>query len=313
MPIVFVHAGYSPYLEFTLRQARHASPEAEIVLLGDADNDRFPFVTHVDAVSGVYADAAREVGSVYEHRSTNGEAFERVCFERWFRLRAWMEASGADRAMVLDSDVMLYAPEAEMWARYGAAPLALSLPAHQDDYRWVAGPHAMLWTAEALADFCAFTVESFRRPEPFEEKWSFHKRTGTPGGVCDMTALYLFAREREAANVAAIVDGAAFDHNINDAENEVRGEYATDGGRKALRWDADERPWGRSLRRGHDVRFLGLHLQGSAKGMIPETYTGPAFPRQRRIASSMAKYYAARSLAGRAKAGLWRLKGKLRP
>ena len=49
IPIVFIHRGYSDYMEYSLRQARAAVPDGtEIFLLGDRNNDRFDFVNHVD-------------------------------------------------------------------------------------------------------------------------------------------------------------------------------------------------------------------------------------------------------------------------
>ena len=74
MAIVFIHGGYSPYLEFSLRQARAADPAADLVLLGDADNDRFPFLRHVDASAAPFREAAAPVARVYEHWSTNRRA-----------------------------------------------------------------------------------------------------------------------------------------------------------------------------------------------------------------------------------------------
>lgn len=88
MSIVFIHRGYSPYLEFSLRQAAAASPESEIVLLGDARNDRFPLVRHVDTAKPLFAGVG--LGAAYRHRSTNGEAFERACFDRWLVLEAFL-------------------------------------------------------------------------------------------------------------------------------------------------------------------------------------------------------------------------------
>ena len=312
MPIVFIHAGYSPYLEFSLRQAQEASPESEIVLLGDADNDRFPFVTHVDAASGVYAEAAREIANVYQHRSTNGVEFERVCFERWFRLRAWFEVSGAERALVLDSDVLLYAPETEVLGAYGAAPLAISLPEDQERYRWIASPHATVWTSGAVVAFCDSILEGFESPEAYEQKWAHHRQTGTPGGVCDMTALFLFAQNRAAANVADGRDGVCFEHNLNTAENRFHDEYAMRDGLKAIHWDGEGRPWGQNLRLGREVRFFGLHLQGQAKGLIPEYYRGPTFKGAHRQGAALRRYYSARRVAGRVKTALWRGAGRLR-
>lgn len=278
MALVFVHAGYSPYLEFSLRQARAASPESEIILLGDASNDRFPFVRHVDLAA--FPDA--RLGAAYRHRSTNGEAFERACFDRWLALDVLLSRDAMADALVLDSDVMLYATEAEIRRTHvGAAACALSRPEQPEPFAWSASPHASYWTAAALADFCAFLRASFDAPfAPYDDKWRHHVEAGIGGGVCDMTALYLWAEARpDVASLADVRGGAAFDHNLNVADNAVPAEYRTDAAGKVLSW-TDGRPFGFSERLGAPVRFYGLHCQGHAKGRMPGFYTGPDFDGQ---------------------------------
>ncbi len=298
MAIVFIHRGYSPYLEFSLRQARAASPESDIVLLGDASNDRFSGVRHVDTGAAPYAGVG--VGQAYRHLSTNSEPFERACLDRWFLLRAFLEAEGLSDALVLDSDVMLYATEAELRAHVGHVPCAFSRPAFVEPYAWAVSPHVSFWTAEALADFCAFVGAAYTEPSRFaryEAKWQYYLDHGVGGGISDMTALYLFAEERpDAGNVGEAQGGVAVEHNLNVADNAVPGEYRTDGRFKALAWSG-ERPSGENLLLGAPVRFLALHCQGHAKGEIPGLYRGPAFPGQRAAARAVRASNGARRLA----------------
>ena len=304
MPLVFIHAGDSPYLAFTLRQARAADPDAQVVLLGDAQNDRFPFVDHVDGAAPPYRAAADEVAAVYRHLSTNRPAFELGCFERWFRLRTLFRERSLADALVLDSDVMLYATEAEVRASHvGAAPLALARPGGQGPWAWSASPHASFWTAAEVEAFCAFVLRSYTEADALERyraKWRRHVEAGWPGGVCDMTALYLYAQDRDdVANLLAVRGGAAFDHNLSVPGNERPGEYAVEGGAKALVWEGG-RPYGLPADGGEPVRFYGLHLQGHAKARIPALYRGPDFARATAVRRHLAVHYRARRLAGRA-------------
>jgi hypothetical protein len=309
VPIVFIHQGVSPYLEFTLRQARAADPDADIVLLGDASNDRYPFVRHVDATAPAYAAAAAEVGAVYRHLSTNRAAFELGCFERWFRLRAFLQAEDHADVLVLDSDVLLFAPEAAMRrTHFEGVSLGLAHPRAQPPFGWTTSAHISYWTADRLADFCAFVVRSYAEPAQrarYEEKWEHHVATRAPGGVCDMTALYLYAGEVVAegtsptfVNLLSVRDGATFDLNAGIAENEWPGEYAIREGLKAVRFE-DGHPVVRNERTQTDVRFHALHLQGHAKARIPAFYRGPSFAGDRAIARSMAGHYRLRTLASR--------------
>ena len=81
VPIVFVHEQYSFYLEFSLRQAQLANPESPLHLIGDANNDRFPFVDHA-AISLPAGSDYQRFGDVYAHESPNCVTYELFCFRR---------------------------------------------------------------------------------------------------------------------------------------------------------------------------------------------------------------------------------------
>lgn len=303
MAIVFVHTGYSPYLEFTLRQAHAASPESQIVLLGDAVNDRFSFVQHVDIRTRPYVEAVQDIRASYVHMSTNREAFELACFERWFVLQQWMEQTGTSDALVFDTDVMLYADEAQVRSRFeDNTDVALCLPPDPGGFVWAASAHASFWRLETLQAFCAFVLESYTEGpirRSLDDKWAWHQSGGVAGGVCDMTALYLFAGTHPGVhNLLRSESGAAFDHNINVAVNAEPDEIEVDGRIKRIRWE-NGTPY--SLRRaGDQVRWLGLHLQGQAKAYIPKVYTGPNFDGAKGASRSVRGHYIARNLASAA-------------
>lgn len=311
MALVFIHEGYSEYLEFTLRQAHAASPASEIVLLGNAENDRFPFVTHVDIAAPHYAAAAEEATRVYRHMATNPKVVALRWLQRWFWLRTYLREAGLDDAWVLDSDVLLFADEQELRARYSEGQsLALAIPQPQEPLIWAAGPHASYWTRETVDAFCRFAERSYTEPAGlarYEDKWAMHQREGIPGGVCDMTTLYLFAQETPHANVLEVQEGAVFDHNLNVPSNAVPEEFEMNGAIKRLDWDRQRRPLGFSRVRGEDVRFLGLHLQGQAKRHVGALYTGPDFEGREALAGRLRRYFAARSVGGQLKRVAWQL------
>jgi hypothetical protein len=317
MAIVFIHRGYSPYLEFSLRQARAADPGAEIVLLGDRENDRFPFLRHVDATQAAYREAAEEVARVYEHLSQNPFEFELGCFQRWFVLLAFLRSVGWDDVLHLDSDVMLYATEAELrHPRLEGRVLGCCRPASQPMYRWNASAHVSYWTRSSLEDFCGFIVRSYSDREVmarYEGKWDHVLRHDTGGGICDMTALYLFLEgldQAHFANLTQVLGDAACDKNLNKSENEWPDEYRMAGGYKELAWE-DGRPFGFNTRLRRPVRFLALHCQGAAKGRMAACYRGPAFPGQRKVGGRLSWYYHARRKASRVVQSARHLKARL--
>lgn len=308
MALVFIHSGYNPYLEFSLRQARAADPGADLVLLGDADNDRFPFLRHVDATARAFRAAAEPVARVYEHWSTNRRAFELACFQRWFLLRTLMAQEGLEDALVLDSDVMFYASEAEIRRTWlGGKVLGVCWPNHQYRFRWGASPHVSYWTAETVGAFCDFILAGYTDAAlraRYLEKWHHHLDTGTLGSICDMTALYFFAQQYAPERVAWFTrvhegpDGlVTCDDNINLPENAEPDEYRMAGPIKAVTWDAAGRPVGDNRLLGRSVRFHALHFQGKAKEFMPDHYRGADFGGVGVLRARLFAHYKARRLA----------------
>ena len=310
LPVLVAHTGYSPYLEFTLRQAVHWAGREGVVFLGDRSNDRFGFVRHVDGDAPRFRSAAAPIGAVYRHMSTNTPAFELAAIQRWFRLRALMEREGLERALVLDSDVLLYAAPSELAAWLGGADVGLATPAGQPPFGWESSGHSALWTAERLGAFCDFAVRAYSEPAErarLEAKWRHHLATGDPGGICDMTLFYLFAQAQPPGAVRNVTEargGAVFDHNAAMTLGAVPGEYplGTDG-LKPVRWH-DGRP---TVARasGEAVRFWTLHLQGPSKAAIPALYRGPDFAGRAALGRQLRRYHRARGLAGRLKYAAW--------
>ncbi len=310
LPVLIAHTGYSPYLEFTLRQAVERAGREGVVFLGDRSNDRFPFIHHVDGDAPVFQKAAAEIGAVYRHMSTNTSAFELAAIQRWFRLHALMEREGLDRALVLDSDVLLYASPADLEAWVGAAEIGLATPDAQPAFGWESSGHSAVWSAERLGACCAYAVRAYTEPaerERLEAKWQHHLATGDPGGICDMTLFYLFAERQppgSVLNVTEARDGAVFDHNAAMTLGTASGEYplGTDG-LKPVAW-RDGQPYV-SRATGEAVRFLTLHLQGPSKAAVPALYRGPDFAGRAALGRQLRRYHRARGLAGRVKYAAW--------
>ena len=311
LPILIAHTGYSPYLEFTLRQAVDWAGRDGVAFLGDRSNDRFPFVRHVDGDAPPFREAAAEIGSVYRHMSTNTSAFELAAIQRWFRLHALMAREGLDRALVLDSDVLLYAGSAELEAWVGDAEVGLATPEEQPPFGWESSGHSAVWSAERLSACCDYSIRAYTEPaesERLQAKWHHHLATGAPGGICDMTLFYLFAERQPAGSVLNVTrarDGAVFDHNAAMTLGAVPGEYPLGrDGLKPVAW-RDGQPTVAQASGGEAVRFLTLHLQGPSKSAIPALYRGPDFAGREALGRRLRRYHRARGLVGRVKYAAW--------
>lgn len=287
IPVVYIHDGDQPYLRTALEQAKRYNDE--VVLLGIGNKEMwspwYPWVS----------ERLTDFQAVYQHMNTNPESFEVACFYRWFALHDWMTEQGVERVFYCDTDVMLYCNVTEWAESVGNPDVSFQVPQHQPEYRWSASAHVSLWTAPALAIFCNFIMAEYvqeKNLERLREKWAWHQETGTPGGICDMTILYIFWQaitdpdvgkqlfDLSFVNNAQVIDGATFDHNINVAENYEEGEYwelTLPNPRKEI-WRGSD--IGRSdapffLARGFPVEHIranALHFQGAHAKALMEEY-----------------------------------------
>ncbi len=282
LPVVFIHRGYSAYLEFSLRQAKAACPGSEIILLGDASNDRFDFVTHAHAAD--FFESASRFAGLYRHISTNSREYELFCFQRWFVLEDFLRGSGrAGPVFVCDSDVMLYSDLAALRAtRFKDCEVGLS---SLNDLSYSAA--TSYWTLDALSSLNRF-MEGFYGDEAklseTEALWKSRWAEGRLGGYCDMSVIADFRRafpSMKLSNLVDVFDGAAFDDQVNSPEGYKR-TFAFKRGAKAFVWRGGV-PYCRDAESGEDVRFLCVHCQGPAKYMMASLYTGPDFPGRRKL------------------------------
>lgn len=279
--IVVVNAGWRWYLPYVLHQARSASRGSRVVLLGDARASRA--TTHAARLKSLESRAAREFRKRYQHMSSNAPGFELFCWLRWFYLLEYMRVERVRSVLHLDSDVLLYSSMAEIKARDFSDGRAggYLVPERCEGPLGAASAHVSYWTRDFLEEFCAFAVRSFTDPcylRLYREKWDFHRDNGIPGGVCDMTTLFLFWQENQhrICNLAVDSDGETFDNNINGSANCREGEYAMEGRYKRVRFSGDC-PFLFAAESGARVRVHALHFQGRAKRLIPKFYHGAPF------------------------------------
>jgi hypothetical protein len=280
--VVFVHRGSSWYLPFVLNQAKSVAPDANIVLLGDCSKS--------DRIETEFLQQLRDSNYIsrfvdnYMHMSTNSSEFELFCWLRWFYLLDYMHRNSIKSAIHLDSDVLLFSSLSEIESAYGDVmnDCGYIIPDQSfDTLEWSASAHISYWTAERLAEFCEFAIESFcdrRYLRLYEEKWHWHQQHHVAGGICDMTTFYLFWLERGSSicNLGRQHDRHVFDNNMNLAKNYLPNEFETDRGIKKVDF-VDGKPMLTASRDRQLVRVHGCHFQGAAKQYIPTYYRGENF------------------------------------
>ncbi|KAF1048067.1 hypothetical protein [Xylophilus sp.] len=222
-------------------------------------------LTDVDAGPG-YEQLCR----AYVHLSSNTPAFEKICLRRYFLLAEYLRRHPACRQFVLvDSDVLLFRGIGTHVRRIaGRCDFAGSYIRPSDGWNpCQISPHVSYWTAQGLARFVAFVLQTYGTPEGIAGLRAIADRftaRGLRGGVSDMTLLYLWAKASgNALPINRVFEGRVIDHNINTADNLRPREFRLRGGAKRIGF-ADGRPY-LTGSVGQKVDVLALHFQGKAK------------------------------------------------
>lgn len=277
LPIIFIHQGYSSYLEFTLRQAKHASPASPIILLGDAANSHLSNIVKHENMSD-YLKSATALGDVYQHFSTNPYKYELFCLQRWMVLEEFALKFNYSEFFVCDSDVLLYSDINEinnsLFHSYSAA-LAVYGPE-------CSSAGISYWKISALSDFCRtlpafFTDKS--KLDKIKEMWQYNRVNNILGGFSDMTAATEFnnlASPGSICNMLSVHNDSTFDTQINTPSGGDNEDYNFKYGKKIFSWK-NKLPYCFNLNRNRNIQFHLIHFQGPAKYMIASYYTGPKF------------------------------------
>lgn len=278
LPIVFIHTGYSSYLEFTLRQAKHTNPDSDLILLGDESNNRFDFITHVN-MKDCFGQA-NEFAKVYQHYSTNTYEYELFCFQRWFVLEEYLLSKGYEEVFVCDSDIMLYSNISDVVnSNYSDIDIGVVYNATKN--------HVCIglsyWKVKYLKYLNECMLEIYKNKDCLNQMkslWSEEVARHGVGSISDMRAAKKFYLEYMARikiiSFEEIKDNSIFENNINESSSFEPNEYEMRLGKKKLSWK-NKRPYGNNLIKGKLIRFNSLHFQGPAKFLTSKYYTGKHF------------------------------------
>ena len=261
IPVVFIHTGHVPlYLANAIEQAQKYGNR--VVLITD----------HLSAsVNAEIVDYAslnldeKEFKLYYKHMSSNSYDFEFICIYRWFLLKNYMAMEKIDRVLYLDSDVYLYENANKIVEHYSYPEFGYNVPSSQENYRWAGTASCSVWHADALNSLCTcikvhYTTEKIRK---LEEKWDYHTVNCIPGGICDMTFLYIFSANRGFFNLGKVHHYCCFDYNHPVPDNYEKNEYKMSlsskiGIETKMIHFVDGLPYCKNLLSGEKVRFFAL-------------------------------------------------------
>ncbi len=276
IPVIVAYFGGKPnYLKFALKSA--ADFNNTVVLIGDDTNKDF-WQNHWDTTL-VEFDKFQNFQKCYVHMSTNSQKFEIACFKRFFCLEKWMKEKDEKKIFLLDGDIVTFADYSKeacpILPNDCIAALMTSTPKNQDNFRWASSPHFSYWTLEALEDFTDFCIRAYSNKnirDKLEAKWQWHIDNHKPGGICDMTLLYLWSKDNpKVANLTRAMNDMTLDHNINSSTNYLEDEYQMQFGLKKLIFK-NGIPYGYNKNLNKEIKFLCIHCQGGAKSVMRFLY-----------------------------------------
>ena len=255
--LIFVHKGYSFYLDYVLKQAYLFNQNADIYLLGDKDNNRYDFVCH--EMIGDYFERADEFGTVYEHMSSNMYDYELFCFQRWFVVLEFVKRKGIVNFLCMDSDVLLYCNINSMFIKYVGCDFTICNGFH---------PAVNLFSASSLEKLCSFMMELYTVPSKLDRlrvRYKSFIMEKKVGGNCDMTAIQYYIEEfpHRVIDVGVPIDNFCFDGCISRSFD----LFEMKNGLKKVYW-INNKPYFKLLDDGMLVEVGSLHFVGKTKFVI---------------------------------------------
>ncbi len=274
IPVIIAHFSGTPnYLKFALESA--ANFNNKVVLIGDDTNKNF-WKNHWDATL-VKLDKFQDFQKYYFQMSDYSKNYEMAFWKRMFVLENWMKENDYKNIFLLDSDVMTFANySAEVYPILTDNCIAaLMKPKNQENFMWASSCHFSYWTLEGLEDFTNFCIEAYSNKsilDKLKTKYQWHNDNDMPGGISEMTLLYLWSKAKSKVdNFTRVINDMTFDHNINSSGNYLKNEYEIQFGLKKFIF-RNGIPYGINKILNKEIKFLDIHCQGIAKGSMRFLY-----------------------------------------
>lgn len=111
-PIIFIHYGDSPYLEYTLNLAKNKNPYTRVILLGDDSNKKYAGhgIEHFqfeDYFKGEEAETFRRVYKFIAGEQKRKSYWTNFVFKRWFCIYNFLKENNIETFWTFDSDTLI--------------------------------------------------------------------------------------------------------------------------------------------------------------------------------------------------------------
>ncbi len=195
---------------------------------------------------------------------------ERLCFERWFYLEAFLEREKINEFCFLDSDFFLFMDLEELRPAWAGFEMA-GAPAYA--FGWYGN-------REVVRRFCDFMLEKFRDGEQiarWKEVFGGGRDLLPPDrilNVSDMLLWMMYIRNGHVSHLDLRIprNGIVFDNWFEDGNG-----FRMRGGFKELKSQGGVFS-GFYERTGESVRFAGLHMGGKYGKRLGPFFTGWPLP-----------------------------------
>lgn len=281
IPVIYYHwsnvRGGLHHLEVSIKQAQKFNER--VILLGDGSNSHID-VEHYN-ISDYYQNV-KEFHNLYQHMSSNEHAFELKCLERWIVLANFVESQNFDTSVYLDSDVMTYCNYLERESLFDKDYAAMLCAPKRENaqvdpvLKWSVAGCVSYWKQNTILRFKDYLLRLYTdKIDQLKEKWKWHVDSGSWGGICDMTAMYLFYTENNNIGTLCNIlsDNSTFDQCLVVSENYLEDEYKIDSGGKLIHWELNRNndrlvdlnntehsiPYYHNLLRGDDSRMIRVN------------------------------------------------------
>jgi len=278
LDVVVIHSGYKDYLKVNLEITGKYN---HIYLIGDESVShlgKINNVTYVDVSKYRNNDLIKKFKKHFINYSTNPALFEWLCFERVFILKQFINDMKIDKIFHIDSDNILL--EDINNYQFNEDIAYMLSKNYGNNYRMSNSIHCALLNQIFCDSFTDLYIDIYVNKTKhylIKDKIDWHKRTKTPGGICDMTLYYLLVSHKllKVQNLYELKDGKVFMNHLGNNEGIYSDQYNTSFNtilnKKLLKINFKNNTIFDKIN-NLDYRLMNIHFQGVSKKLLEHNY-----------------------------------------
>lgn len=267
------------YLKYCIQQAEKYGNE--VYLFGDNANKTW--ASNWIDVKSINSNKWENFLIFFENFSTYPDAWAKGIFHRFFIFEEYAKKHSINSFFVLDSDILVY-DNLESVYDWETIDFAAIMPYSNqlgneidNELRWTINAGVSFWSISAISSFTSFCVDVYEKHKDIlMPKWEFHKKYSYPGGIGEMSLLYLWNNNNQKLKFLNLCcnnfKGGIFNSDINGSENYKKKEFkcSTILGTKKLQ-KRNEEIYMTTLS-GERIKVYNLHFGGDAKMLMKDYF-----------------------------------------